>query len=69
MSYKPEVTEINRCNKALFAFLMLTGARDGAVASLRLTKINLIDGCVHQGAREVKAKNAKTFTTYFLPHD
>lgn len=68
-SYMPEVTEIDRRNKALFAFLMLTGARDGAVASLRLKHINMIDGCVYQDARDVKTKNSKTITTYFLPVD
>jgi integrase/recombinase XerD len=68
-SFMPEVTEIDHRNKALFAFFMLTGARDGAVASLRLKHINLIDGCVYQDAREVKTKNSKTFTTYFLPLD
>jgi len=68
-SYMPEATEIDSRNKALFAFLMLTGARDGAVASLRLKHINMIDGCVYQDAREVKTKNSKTITTYFLPVD
>ncbi len=68
-SYLPEITEIERRNKALFAFFMLTGARDGAVASLRLKHINMIDGCVYQDAREVKTKNSKTFTSYFLPVD
>lgn len=52
--------------KALFAFLMLTGARDGAVASLRLKHINLFDGSVFQDARQVKTKNSKTFTTTFF---
>jgi integrase len=68
-NYMPEATDMDRRNKALFAFLMLTGARDGAVASLRLKHINMIDGCVYQDARDVKTKNAKTFTTYFLPVD
>jgi integrase len=68
-SYMPVDTEVDRRNKALFAFLMLTGARDGAVASLRLKHINMIDGCVYQDAREVKTKNSKTITTYFLPVD
>lgn len=68
-SYMPVATEIDRRNKALFAFLMLTGARDGAVASLRLKHINLFDGCVYQDAREVKTKASKTITTYFLPVD
>lgn len=68
-SYMPQATDLERRNKALFAFFMLTGARDGAVASLRLKHINMIDGCVYQDAREVKTKNSKTFTTYFLPVD
>lgn len=68
-SYMPEKTEIERRNKALFAFLMLTGARDGAVASLRIKHINLTDGYVYQDARDVRTKNSKTITTYFLPVD
>ncbi|SFR45028.1 Phage integrase family protein [Litoreibacter janthinus] len=68
-SYMPEVTDIDRRNKALFAFLMLTGARDGAVASLRLNHINMFDKCVYQDAREVKTKASKSITTYFLPID
>jgi integrase/recombinase XerD len=65
----PEVSEVERRDKALFAFFMLTGARDGAVASLRLKHINLADGSVFQNAKDVKTKNAKTFTTWFLPVD
>lgn len=34
--YRPEVTDIDRSNKAPFAFPMLTGARGGAVASVGL---------------------------------
>lgn len=68
-SYMPEATVIERRNKALFAFFMLTGARDGAVASLRLKHINMIDGCVYQDAREVETKNSKSITSYFLPVD
>jgi integrase/recombinase XerD len=65
----PSATPLERRNKALFAFLMLTGARDGAVASLRLKHINLAQACVYQDARDVKTKFAKTFTTWFLPVD
>ena len=66
-NYMPEVTDVDKRNKAIFAFLMLTGARDGAVASLRLKHINMIDGCVYQDAREVRTKNSKSITTFFLP--
>ena len=65
----PSATPLQRRDKALFAFLMLTGARDGAVASLRLKHVDLVEGCVHQDARDVKTKFAKTFTTWFFPVD
>lgn len=65
----PSETDIDRRNAAIVAFLMISGARDGAVASLRLKHINLVDGSVFQDAREVKTKNSKSFTTYFMPVD
>lgn len=65
----PAATPLQRRDKALFAFLMLTGARDGAVASLRLKHINLVEGCVYQDGRDVNTKFAKTFTTWFFPVD
>lgn len=45
----------------------LTGARDSAIASMKLKHIDLVAGCVNQDAREVKTKFTKTFTTYFFP--
>jgi len=65
----PTGSDVEKRNKALFAFLMITGARDGAISSLRLKRIDLVEGCVHQDARDVRTKFAKTFTTYFLPVD
>lgn len=65
----PEGAELERRDKAMFAFFMLTGARDGAVASLRLKHVDLTEGVVHQDAREVKTKNAKSFSTWFFPVD
>lgn len=52
---------------ALIAFTLLTGARDRAIASLRLKHIDLIAGSVFQDARQVLTKFSKTFTTYFFP--
>ena len=43
-------TAIARRNKALFAFLMITGARDGAISSFRLKHVDLIEGTVFQDA-------------------
>ena len=65
----PSATPLQRRDKALFAFLMLTGARDGAIASMRLKHVDLVQGCVYQDARDVKTKFAKTFTTWFFPVD
>jgi integrase len=63
----PSGSEIERRNRALVAFTLLTGARDSAIASMRLKHIDLLAGCVRQDSREVKTKFRKTFTTYFFP--
>jgi integrase len=63
----PEGNEIERRDRALVAFTLLTGARDSAIASMMLKHVDLKEGCVHQDAREVKTKFSKTFTTYFFP--
>jgi integrase len=63
----PTETEIERRNRALVAFTLLTGARVSAIASMKLKHIDLIENCVHQDAREVKTKFSKTFTTFFFP--
>jgi len=60
-------TELERRDKAIFAFLGITGARVGAVSSLRLKHINLVDGFVYQDGREVRTKGGKTITTWFFP--
>ena len=60
-------TEIELRNRAVIAFTLLTGARDGAIASLKLKHIDLVVKCVNQDAREVQTKFSKTFTTYFFP--
>ena len=63
----PTDTEIERRNRALVAFTLLTGARDSAIASMKLKHVDLIVGCVNQDAREVKTKFSKTFNTFFFP--
>jgi site-specific recombinase XerD len=60
-------TEIERRNRALIAFTLLTGARDSAIASMKLKHVDLTTSCAHQDARDVKTKFGKTFTTYFFP--
>ena len=67
ISNMPEDTEIERRNRTLIAFTLLTGARDSAIASMKLKHVDLSTGSVHQDAREVKTKFSKTFMTYFFP--
>ncbi len=61
------VTELDRRNQALIAFTLLTGARDSALASMKLKHVDLGKGFVSQDAREVKTKFSKTFVTHFFP--
>jgi len=63
----PAVTDIERRNRALIAFTLLTGARVGATASLRLKHVDLVEGKIIQDAREVSTKFSKSFPTYFFP--
>ena len=65
----PEGDEYELRDKAVFAFFMLTGARDGAVASLRLKHVDLENRHVFQDGREVNTKAAKTIDTWFFPVD
>ena len=60
-------TDIARRNRALIAFTLLTGARDSAIASMKLKHVDLIANSVNQDAREVKTKFSKTFNTFFFP--
>ena len=67
LSTMPSDRSIQRRDRGLIAFTLLTGARDSAIASMKLKHIDLITGCVSQDAREVKTKYSKTFTTFFFP--
>ncbi|MBU0657168.1 MAG: tyrosine-type recombinase/integrase [Gammaproteobacteria bacterium] len=59
--------DIEQRDRALIAFTLLTGARDGAIVSMKLKHVDLIEGYVDQDAREVNTKFSKTFRTYFFP--
>jgi integrase len=63
----PASTEIERRDRALVAFTILTGARDGAIASLKLKHVDIDQGQVDQDARQVRTKFSKSFTTRFFP--
>ncbi|MCP5017694.1 MAG: site-specific integrase [Ketobacter sp.] len=67
LAMMPNKTAIERRDKALIAFTLLTGARDSAIASLKLKHIDIQAGTVYQDAREVNTKFSKSFTTSFFP--
>jgi integrase len=63
----PSETEIEQRDRALIAFTLLSGARDNAIASMSLKHVDFASRTVFQDAREVRTKNAKTFTSTFFP--
>ena len=63
----PTSSDIERRNRALIAFTLLTGMRDRAITSLKLKHLDIESERVVQDAREVRTKFSKTFTTYFFP--
>jgi integrase len=63
----PITTALERRDRAVVAFALLSGARDNAIASLSLKHVDLTQRTVFQDARSVRTKNAKTFTSTFFP--
>ena len=63
----PAVTEVQQRDRAVLAFTLLTGARDGAIASAKLKHVDLACGSFFQDARDVRTKFSKSFTTFFFP--
>lgn len=67
LAHMPAETDIQKRDRAVVAFILLTGARDGAVASLRLKHLSLPQQTLFQDGREVATKGRKTITSYFFP--
>ena len=63
----PATTDIQRRDRSLIAFTILTGARDGAIASFKLRHVDIDEGKIDQDAREVQTKFSKSFITTFFP--
>ncbi len=67
LAIMPSDTTIEKRDRALIAFTILTGARDGALASFRLKHLDITAQTLFQDAREVRTKGRKTFTSIFFP--
>ncbi len=60
-------SDIEKRDRALIAFALLSGARDDAMASLSIRHVDLQRRMVIQDARTVRTKNRKTITSWFFP--
>jgi integrase/recombinase XerD len=69
LNIMPTNTAIEKRDRALIAFTLLTGARDSAIASMKIKHVDMSADMVYQDAREVNTKYSKTFSTYFFPVD
>jgi integrase len=63
----PGTTDIQKRDRALIAFTILSGMRDRAIVSLKLKHIDLNKELINQDSREVKTKASKMIITYFFP--
>lgn len=63
----PDKTDIDKRNKALISFTLLSGLRDSAIASLKLKHIDIEKERIEQDPAEVKTKFSKLIYTFFFP--
>ena len=63
----PSATVLDRRDRALIAFILLTGCRDRAAVSIKLKHLDLTQRVLYQDPREVETKRGKSITTFFFP--
>lgn len=67
ISLMPSATDIERRNRAMLAFAILTGARDRAISTIRVKHVDVVAERVTQNGDEVHTKGAKLIETWFFP--
>jgi integrase len=67
LAFMPFGSPVEQRDRALIAFAILSGARDGALASFRLKHVDMTAQTIFHDAREVHTKGRKTFTSTFFP--
>jgi integrase len=63
----PTGTDIEKRDRAVIAFALLSGARDDAIASMAIRHVDLAARTVFHDARTVRTKRRKTYTSWFFP--
>lgn len=67
LAVMPNDSDIERRDRALVAFTLLSGARDDAIASMLVKHVDIKRRTVFHDARSVRTKNRKTITSTFFP--
>jgi integrase/recombinase XerD len=65
----PHGTDIEIRNRAIIAFILVIGVRDGALISLKHKDVDVDKREVWQDPKHVKTKNRKGITSQFIPID
>lgn len=65
----PSATDIQKRDRAMIAFIAITGVRDGVICGLKLKHINLARELVHQDPRDMNTKYSKEIFTFFFQID
>ncbi len=65
----PVANDLDKRDRAIIAFLLLTCARVDSIASLKLKHVDLVEDVVHFDAGEVRTKQHRTFSVWFFPVD
>ena len=63
----PKTSAVERRNRALIAFAIVSGARDGAIITMRVKHVDLIGKEVMQHPDEVDTKGSRQIFTWFFP--
>lgn len=65
----PFETDIQKRDRAIISFTLLTGVRDGTLKGFKLKHVNLEKELLHQDPKEVETKFSKEIYTFFFPVD
>lgn len=63
----PATTEVEKRDRALVAFTLLTGIRDKAITTIKLKHVDIDKQLVKQDPNEVATKFSKRIDTFFFP--
>ena len=67
IQFMPNTNAIECRNRALLAFTLLSGARDGAIITMKLKHVRFAEREVLQDPNEVATKASKLIQTWFFP--